>query len=255
MNRIRELRKKRNMTQNDLAKQLGVSPQALGNYERGSRKVNSEKLEKLAKIFGVSTGYLLGEMSDDVIVEAMMNFYSQPESVLDKSKIMAGKTEKAPVSFQQHYREVVDRYFIGNGIISYDVERATALNSDQATDLDFWRKQFGWLLQKKEIEFIKKAPSYVSKFDIVETCADIVASENEHHLFPRFTYNKEENRFTAFESSFMKRIMRRQVFLIVNRVLSDEPTAIDENGNPAYTVKGYTWELGLPTNKTKFEIE
>lgn len=51
---IRRLRKANHMSQAELAKKLGVSSRALGNYERGSRKVSPKILNKLAEIFNLS---------------------------------------------------------------------------------------------------------------------------------------------------------------------------------------------------------
>lgn len=51
---IRRLRKANHMTQAELAKKLGVSSRALGNYERGDRGVSKEMLAKLADIFNLS---------------------------------------------------------------------------------------------------------------------------------------------------------------------------------------------------------
>ena len=59
---IKELRKENNMTQEDLAKKIGVTRGAIGLYERNERKVNYETVNKLADIFEVSSDYLLGRI-------------------------------------------------------------------------------------------------------------------------------------------------------------------------------------------------
>lgn len=64
---IRSLRKANHMTQAELAEKLGVSPQAVGTYERGSRKVSSKILDKLAEIFGVSVEQILC-CEDDIAI-------------------------------------------------------------------------------------------------------------------------------------------------------------------------------------------
>jgi len=60
MNRIKELRSEKNMTQVDLAKILKISDRAVGYYENGDREPDQETLMKLADFFGVSIDYLLG---------------------------------------------------------------------------------------------------------------------------------------------------------------------------------------------------
>jgi len=53
------LRKKSKLTQKEVAQKIGVQKLAYGNYERGSRLPDIEKLYSLAKLFGVSTDTLL----------------------------------------------------------------------------------------------------------------------------------------------------------------------------------------------------
>lgn len=48
------------LTQNALAEQLGVSQQTISKYENGSREPDLENLIRMAKIFHVTTDYLLG---------------------------------------------------------------------------------------------------------------------------------------------------------------------------------------------------
>lgn len=60
-NKIVELRKTHQYTQQDLADLLGVSKSTYIKYERGERKPKYETLFKLSNIFGVSIDYLLGK--------------------------------------------------------------------------------------------------------------------------------------------------------------------------------------------------
>ena len=58
--RIRELRKQKNMTQHDLASTLGVSKTIISEYENNFKSPNNNNLEKLADILDVSIDYLFG---------------------------------------------------------------------------------------------------------------------------------------------------------------------------------------------------
>ena len=60
MSRLKELRQERKLTQQELAKQIGVSKLTILNWEKGEHQIKSEKAQQLADIFGVSVGYLLG---------------------------------------------------------------------------------------------------------------------------------------------------------------------------------------------------
>ena len=60
MNRIKELRKARGWKQDDLARELQTSRQAVGNYETGFRSPDVETILRLCDILGCSADYLLG---------------------------------------------------------------------------------------------------------------------------------------------------------------------------------------------------
>lgn len=66
--KIVSLRKQNNMTQMELADRMGISFQAVSNWERGNSMPDISKLPELAEIFGVSLDELLGEKSS--LVEA-----------------------------------------------------------------------------------------------------------------------------------------------------------------------------------------
>ena len=57
--RIKTLRKKRKITQSELAEHLGLSPTALVNYENGNRKIPLDVAIRIAAFFNVSLDSLL----------------------------------------------------------------------------------------------------------------------------------------------------------------------------------------------------
>ena len=60
MNKLSELRKSKNLSQQEVADFLNVTRQAYSNYELGKREADYPALEKLAIYFNVSIGYILG---------------------------------------------------------------------------------------------------------------------------------------------------------------------------------------------------
>lgn len=58
--RINELRQSFGWSQVELAKRLGVAKQTVSNWENDNIQPSIEMLVRLAKIFGVTTDYLLG---------------------------------------------------------------------------------------------------------------------------------------------------------------------------------------------------
>ena len=59
-NRIKELREREEMSQEELAGLLGIPRPAVSEIEKGRRRVSSDELVKLSKAFRVSVDYLLG---------------------------------------------------------------------------------------------------------------------------------------------------------------------------------------------------
>ncbi|AYN50129.1 helix-turn-helix transcriptional regulator [Lactobacillus johnsonii] len=77
MNRIKEIRQEKNLSQTDIAKALGVTRQAISLYEKGDREPKLETWQKLADFFGVSVPYLQGVSDIDD-----PNFYKNLELYL-----------------------------------------------------------------------------------------------------------------------------------------------------------------------------
>ena len=89
MNRIRELRKYKNITQEYLAQQLGVAKLTISKWERGIHQIKSDKAEMLSSILGVPLPYLLG--IDDVS-EQDLPVYKQ--CILELNNVSINLTRK-----------------------------------------------------------------------------------------------------------------------------------------------------------------
>ena len=59
MERLKELRKKSNKTQTEIAEYLNTTAQSYGRYELGQNEPNVETLCKLADLYSVSLDYLV----------------------------------------------------------------------------------------------------------------------------------------------------------------------------------------------------
>ena len=59
-NRIRELRKNRNLTMKELGNIVGLAESTISQYETGKRQPDNEVLLKMGEFFGVTVDYLLG---------------------------------------------------------------------------------------------------------------------------------------------------------------------------------------------------
>lgn len=64
MNRIKELREERRLSQRELGEMIGVSYQAIFNWENGFHSPSASQICQLAECLEVSTDYLLGRKMD-----------------------------------------------------------------------------------------------------------------------------------------------------------------------------------------------
>lgn len=60
MNRLKELRKEKGLTQKNLSKEIGIPLRTIQNWENGESNIKPEKAELLAEYFNVQISYLLG---------------------------------------------------------------------------------------------------------------------------------------------------------------------------------------------------
>jgi DNA-binding helix-turn-helix protein len=73
MNRLKELRKRKKMTQQELANIIGVTKLTILRWEKGDRQIKSDKAQQLAEYFNVSVGYLLGYEDNNSFVSSVVN--------------------------------------------------------------------------------------------------------------------------------------------------------------------------------------
>lgn len=90
MNRIKELRLKKGISQRQLAKEIGISEQSISKYEHNKRNPKIDKLQKLANYFGVSVSYLQGvnEIPNDLV------FSTKQEAIAFIHEIMKAQNIK-----------------------------------------------------------------------------------------------------------------------------------------------------------------
>ena len=62
--RLKDLRKKANFTQVEVAEKLGISQPAYASWERGVKKPTQENLVKIAQVLNVSVDYLVGNLEE-----------------------------------------------------------------------------------------------------------------------------------------------------------------------------------------------
>ena len=69
--KLRELRNKSGLTQNEIANKLGVSGQTILNWENGIYEPKINQLIQLADLFDVSVDYLIERKANDKSIDAI----------------------------------------------------------------------------------------------------------------------------------------------------------------------------------------
>ena len=80
--RLRELRKKRGLRQQDLADTLGLAQTTIANYEQKLRFPDETTLGKISDYFGASLDFLLGRADTEVEARQLAGFQEKPRALI-----------------------------------------------------------------------------------------------------------------------------------------------------------------------------
>ena len=88
MNRLRQLRVQKKLTQKDVAKYINKTVQAYSLYEIGQREPDFETLKMLSRLFEVSVDYIIGntpnEITETAPKEINKDLSSDIQEIIDK---------------------------------------------------------------------------------------------------------------------------------------------------------------------------
>lgn len=130
--KLKELRQKKNLTQEELAEDLNITQQQVARYENGLRNFKQEFLFKLANYFKVSINDFfppLEQFSADMLGENIANKYNNLNQLSIKtgipnteiSKIISGENKVPRPADLKKLADVLDQdvtdYFVGCGYI------------------------------------------------------------------------------------------------------------------------------------------
>ena len=92
--RVRKLREKLKLSQDYVAKYLGTSRSTVTQMENGHRKIFAEEIQKLCKLFGVSSNMLLGDTD-----------LTQPTTLFARSFEKLDETDQAEIMNLIRFKE------------------------------------------------------------------------------------------------------------------------------------------------------
>ena len=92
--KLRKLRERLNLSQDYVAKYLGTSRSTVTQMENGNRKIFAEEIQKLCKLFGVSSSVLLEDAE-----------LSQPATLFARSFEKLDETDQAEIMNLIRFKE------------------------------------------------------------------------------------------------------------------------------------------------------
>lgn len=100
--RLRDLRKEKNLLQSEFGELFGLSPSAIGSYERNLREPQYKHLVEFADYFKVSVDFLLCRTTERLTVaDYTARDEFQLTELLDKHTIFIGSNELTPQDKQR----------------------------------------------------------------------------------------------------------------------------------------------------------
>ena len=115
MNRLKELRQEKKLSQKEIADLLEVSEKTISRWEKGENAIKSDKAQKLADYFKVGVGYLLGddERRTTYLSSTIEKYSDNMESPVDFAGyglLALTRGEKVRDTVIENLREITDYY-------------------------------------------------------------------------------------------------------------------------------------------------
>lgn len=157
MNRIKEVRKKKGLSLQQVADAVGVGNNTISRYETGKREPKLETWQALANFFDVTVPYLQGiddkpntGYSKDYIYKLLDDAYKEPYT---KDYEIEPPFTNPVLSA----KEEIEKYCEQNKI-----------SIPQDTDLDFWKTNFNFIFDDKSVNRLLTTKDRYSDSDIKE---------------------------------------------------------------------------------------
>ena len=198
-NKLAELRENLSLTQDEVAKSLGISNKTLSKWELGTSEPNLEMLTKLSKYYNVSTDYILGIKNEEIITpEAVIRQQFQEETF--KNAILKSYELSFEMLCSKHHGKiaeadkkiVVPSSEVGGGARSYlkmNEEFELFVNTDEVSmfvQLLGNRDNFSWLGKDEIQEKLSKLFSFLSKKEALKVIKLIHTNTTSRNISASF---------------------------------------------------------------------
>ena len=157
MNRIKEARKKKGLSLQQVADAVGVGNNTISRYETGKREPKLETWQALANFFDVTVPYLQGIDDKPNTGYSKDYIYKQLDDAYKEDYLLTFELEPPFTSPFISARDEIKNYCKQNKI-----------NIPQDTDLDFWKANFNFIFKDKSVNRLLTTKDSYSDDDIKE---------------------------------------------------------------------------------------
>ena len=157
MNRIKEVRKKKGLSLQQVADAVGVGNNTISRYETGKREPKLETWQALANFFDVTVPYLQGIDDKPNTGYSKDYIYKQLDDAYKEDYLLTFELEPPFTSPFISARDEIKNYCKQNKI-----------NIPQDTDLDFWKTNFNFIFNDKSVNRLLTTKDKYSDDDIKE---------------------------------------------------------------------------------------
>lgn len=220
---IQNLRESHNISQDELAKYLGIKRQTVGQIEKGIRKISSDELSKISNFFSVPISSLLNS--------------NKKTSSYDKIK------SNTKFSFNQNKFENLLLYILKKCGGKPNVGETVIYKILYFIDFDSFEK-FGKPLTG--LNYIKLQFGPVPKKDDFDSSIQSMISNNKLKVFSHQYYNKIQKRYVALTDPDLESFSANEIQFIdkiIHRLSDMSATEISN-----YVHKDVPWDI-TPDNE------
>lgn len=168
MNRIKQLRKDKNMTLVELGEKLKLPKGTLSRYENGIREPKELTWQALADYFNVSVAYLKGAYSKNEILKILQEAYKKAPHYEANSYYQV----RNEISFN------VDLVMIAHGYIEPNEPSINEmLSQSDVNNFEFWKQNFSFIFESVAIGWLISRPIEVSNDEILKAINEAIQIE------------------------------------------------------------------------------
>ena len=102
-NILKSLRKKRGLTQEEVADKIGATKITISRYESNQRKIGGENLVKLAKLFNVTPEYILSGNENEKEIVISQDKLTKHNMAFFKAKDISDEDKKKMIELMQEF--------------------------------------------------------------------------------------------------------------------------------------------------------